>query len=187
MAVIIARCLQAIRRGRAGRGPGLLRDSRGAAMLEFGFVAVPLIALLLATIETALIAFSQQAIETSTETAARLIMTGQTQKAGTTQQQFHDAACATLPSYLSCSKLIVDVQKATSFSAVNLSAPAITYDSNGNPITSYNIGSGGDIVIVRLMYLWPVSTGPINLSLANAGNGNHLLIGTNVAKTEPFT
>ena len=176
----------ATRRLRVGRA---VADRRGAAMLEFALVAVPLMALLIATIETALISFTQQAIETAAESAARSITTGAVQAAHMTQQQFHDSACTTLPTYLSCSKLMVDVQKTTSFSAVSTAPPTISYDSNGNPTNTFAFAAGGagDIVVVRLMYLWPVSVGGFGLGLNNAGRNTRMIIATNVAKTEPYT
>ena len=180
----------ALRRTESGNGARtngsrFVADDRGATVIEFAMVAVPLFSLLIAALETALISFSQQQIETAAETAARTITTGRAQSASMTQQQFHDATCATLPNYLSCAKLIVDVQRASSFSAVTLSTPTITYDSSGKPVTAYAIGGAGDIVIVRAMYLWPLPTLGFGLKLNNVG-ATHLLIGVNVAKTESY-
>lgn len=178
----------------------LARNRRGATIIEFAIVSMPLIALLIASLETALVFFVQEALETATEAAARTIITGQTQKADATgiaagmtqtqlQQRFHDTACSSLPSFLSCSKLYVDVQSADTFAAINTAPPPFNYDSNHNPNSNfnYNTGTQGSVVIVRLMYLWPVPPGPLGFDLSNTLYGNRLLTATSVAKTEAYT
>ncbi len=189
MSHTIARSPHAAHRDGGRLASRLLANRSGSATLQFAFVAVPLIALLLASIETALLSFTQQAIETAAESAARSITTGAVQSAQMTRQQFHDSACTTLPSYLSCAKLMVDVQKASSFSAIGTAPPTITYDSNGTVTNTFAFAAGGagDIVIVRLMYLWPVSVGGFGLGLNSAGRKTNLIVATNVAKTEPYT
>ena len=55
---------------------------RGAAAVEFSLIAVPFLALTFAIIETALVFFAGQTLETAVADAGRLIMTGQAQTAG---------------------------------------------------------------------------------------------------------
>jgi hypothetical protein len=127
-------------------------------------------------------------LETAGEAASRLVMTGQAQLGTWSQDQYKTKVCQQLPPFLSCSKLMVDVETAASFSSVNTSAPTITYDPvTHQPKTAYQAGSAGDIVIVRLMYLWPVATGPLGFNLGNQAGNNRLLISTSVAQTEPYT
>ena len=175
------------------RGPrdfacALIRDDSGATIVEFALVAGPFFALLIAILVTTLVFFAQQALETAGEASARLILTGQAQQAGWTQAQFKTQACNQLPPFLSCSKLMVDVETVASFSAASTAAPTITYDKNGVPVMPYQTGGAGNIVIVRLMYMWPVATGPLGFNLSNqAGTNNRLLTATSVAQTEPYT
>jgi Flp pilus assembly protein TadG len=72
----------------------LLRQQDGAAAVEFSLVAAPFLALLFAIMETALVFFSGQALETAVADSARLIMTGQAQSQGLTQATFKNAVCA---------------------------------------------------------------------------------------------
>ena len=58
------------------------RQQDGAAAIEFGLVAAPFLALVFAIMETAMVFFAGQALETATADSARLIMTGQAQTAG---------------------------------------------------------------------------------------------------------
>ncbi len=75
-----ARRLKAIRAVRR-----LLRQQDGAAAVEFGLVAAPFLALIFAIMETAIVFFSGQALETAVADSARLIMTGQAQTQGMSQ------------------------------------------------------------------------------------------------------
>ena len=178
----------------------LRRESRGTAIIEFALVAAPLIALILAITETALVFFAQQALETGVEAAARTIITGQTQLSDATgsssgmtaaqlQERFRTATCAALPPFLNCSGVMVDVQSYSTFSQVSTTLPTITYNSNGAVSNSwnYNLGGAGSIVIVRLMYIWPVPAGPLGFSLSNMGGNNRLLMSTSVAKSEAYS
>jgi Flp pilus assembly pilin Flp len=58
------------------------RKDDGAAAIEFAMVAAPFLALVFAILETAIVFFAGQVLETATADSARLIMTGQAQKAG---------------------------------------------------------------------------------------------------------
>ena len=51
---------------------------------------------------------------------------------------------------------------------------------------SYNPGNPGDIVILRLMYDWPVIGGILTPGLSNQPNGSSLMVGTAVFKNEPY-
>ena len=181
-----------------------LRDLRGATdgatIIEFAFVVAPFIALLLAVLQTTLIYFTQEAVETGVEAAARSVMTGQAQakdstgaSAGMTQAQlqarFQQTACAALPTYLSCPRLYVDVRSATNWSAMNTTMPTIVLDANGNVTNqfSYSLGNQGSVVMVRLMYVWPLQGSPIQLGLSNIGGGERLIVATSVAKTETYS
>src|SRR6266581_1507167 len=57
------------------------RNRRGSTVVEFALVAPMFIALLFAIIETALMFFASQVLETALQDSARLIMTGQAQTA----------------------------------------------------------------------------------------------------------
>ena len=164
-------------------------DTRGATVVEFALVAAPLIALLLAILVTSLTFMAQQALETTAEGASRLIMTGQAQTNNWTAQQFQTQACRYLPSFMDCSKLMIDVETASSFSSISTAPITITYDpKTGKPNNLvYKTGGAGDIVVLRLIYMWPVVSGPLGFNLSNSGNSQRMLFATSVAKTEPYT
>jgi Flp pilus assembly protein TadG len=166
----------------------LARDANGAVMLEFAFVVIPLIALILASLYTSLIYFTGQALDTSAQKAARLMITGMAQKAGTTQAAYKAQVCATLPGYMKCDRLYIDVRKANTFASLDLSPPAPTIDADGKVtnVGAYNVTAKGENGLVRLAYVWYAGTGPNGLNLSNSPGGNRILVATSVFMAEPF-
>jgi Flp pilus assembly protein TadG len=172
-----------------GRARSLfLIDVSGVTSVEMAFIAPPLLAAIIAILQTGLIFLSNGCLEEAVEKSSRMILTGSIQTQGLTQSQFLTTACANLPSLLSCANLMVDVQTYSNFSGANTSTPVLTYDAQGN-ITNqwqYNTGGPGDIVVLRLLYLCPVVGGPLNFTLTNARGGKRLLMATAVFKNEPY-
>ena len=140
-------------------------DSRGATAVEFALVAAPFLALIIALIQTFLVFFAQQMLETVVRQSARLVMTGQVQSAQMNQAVFKQKVCDQIVILFNCSGLMVDMQVATSWSSANTATPTLTFDGSGNVTNSwqYNPGDSGDIVVLRVMYVWPVVLGPLGL------------------------
>lgn len=151
-------------------------------------VAAPFIALLLASLQTALVYMAGQALETATEKAGRQLLTGAVQTQNLSQSQFFNLVCSNLPSLLNCANLMLDVNTTTSFSSANTSTPTITFAKNGtvSNVWNYNTGSPGSIVVLRAMYLYPVIGGPLNFAMSNVSNGSRLLMATAVFKNEQY-
>jgi Flp pilus assembly protein TadG len=167
----------------------LRRDDRGAVLVEFAICGTAFIALLVACAQTALVFFAQQTIQTVAEDMARKVLTGQVTTSNTSAAAFKQATCQLLPPYMTCSRVYVDVRKATTFADVDTSAMGLTYDSDGNPTNgwSYQTGGSGDIVILRVMYLWNTPPGPMGFNLSNQVGNSRLLTGTMVFKSETYS
>src|SRR5271163_3188123 len=86
------------------------RNRRGSAAVEFALVAPVFFALLFAIIETAIMFFASQVLETITQESARMILTGQAQTASYTQAQFQTYVCSQIPALFNCNNLYVDVE-----------------------------------------------------------------------------
>jgi len=163
-----------------------LFNRRGSAAVEFALVAPIFFALLFAIIETAMVFFAGQLLETATQDSARYIMTGRAQNASYTQAQFKTYVCSQVNVLFDCANgVYVDVQAYPQFSSVNVAAPI---DSSGNFVATmqYNPGNAGDIVVVRLFYQWPLFVTKLGYNIANLNNGNRLLTATAAFKNEPF-
>ncbi|MBL6618121.1 MAG: pilus assembly protein [Alphaproteobacteria bacterium] len=163
----------------------LLRDRRGATAVEFAIVAAPFFALLIAILETALMFFAQQVLQTATTQSARLIMTGQAQTQAMTASKFQQAVCANAVALFTCSNIYVNVQKFTSFGGVSQLNPIQSGTFNTSTM-NYTPGGPGDIVLVQVFYAWPTVLAPLGFNLSNMNGNNHLLVGTAVFRNEPY-
>jgi Flp pilus assembly protein TadG len=163
------------------------RRNDGAAAVEFGMVAAPFLALMFAIMETALVFFAGQTLETAVADSARLIMTGQAQSQSFDAGQFKTSVCSKIGGLFDCAGgLYVDVKTYSSFGSIDNSSPV---DANGNLKTSgfgYTPGGPGDIVVVRLMYQWPVYASLLGFNLSNMGGNKRLLMATAAFRNEPY-
>jgi Flp pilus assembly protein TadG len=174
-------------RGRRSSCAAFASDSRGATAVEFGLVAAPFLALIIALIQTFLVFFAQQLLESVVQQSARLVMTGQVQTQTLTQDAFKQKVCDQVRIFFTCSGLMVDMQVAAAWSSANTAMPTLTFDSQGNVtnIWQYNPGAAGDIVVLRVMYVWPVMLGPLGFNLSNLSNGNRQIMATAAFQNEP--
>jgi Flp pilus assembly protein TadG len=170
------------------RWRAFLADRKGATAVEFALVAAPFIALLVATIQSFLVFFAQQLLEQVVNDSSRIILTGQAQAQNLTQSQFATAVCSKVVVFFDCNKLMIDVQVAGSWSTANAGAPSLTFDANGNTTNAwqYSPGNPGDIVVVRVMYQWPVFMGPLGFNLANLSNGKRLIMASTAFQNEAY-
>jgi Flp pilus assembly protein TadG len=166
----------------------LARNQGGAAALEFSLVAAPFLALLVALFQTGMVFFASRVLDEVVADSSRYIMTGQAQTTGMTQSGFASYVCSQTTALFDCNGFMINVQNYNSFSASSTSTPALTFNSQGQVANSWvwSPGNPGDIVVVQVMYQWPVVLGPLNFNLSNLSNGNRLLVSTAVFKTEPY-
>jgi len=164
----------------------LMRREDGAAAVEFAIVVAPFLALMFAILETGLVFFAGQTLETVAADSARLIMTGQAQNAGMSQSAFTTAVCNKVVAMFTCSSMLLDVKTYSNFSGADTSLPI---DSKGNVNSAgfgFQPGGPGDIVVMRLMYPWPTFMSLLGFSLSNMSGNNRLLMATVSFRNEPF-
>jgi Flp pilus assembly protein TadG len=162
------------------------RNRRGSAAVEFALVAPVFFALLFAILETGIVFFAGQVLESVTQDSARTIMTGQAQTSALTQAQFKTNVCSRISVLFDCANgIYVDVRSYSAFASVDITAPI---DSSGNFVNNmqYSPGAAGDIVVVRLFYQWPLIVTGLGYNIANLNNSKRLLTATAAFKNEPF-
>ena len=143
-------------------------------------------ALTFAILETALVFFAGQTLETAVTDSARLIMTGQAQTGGLEQGRFQERRlrarrtdCSIAPA-----RCTSTCKTYTSFAAIN-QTPPVTNGELDPAKVNYSPGGVGDIEVVTLYYhgrsmfrcsatIWPT-----------CGN-NRLLVATAVFRNEPY-
>ena len=162
------------------------RREDGSAAVEFALVATPFFALLFAIIETALVFFAGQALESASADSARLILTGQAQSQGLTASTFKDAVCAKIVALIDCKNgVYVDVKKYSAFASIDTAKP-IDADGNFKSDVTFQPGGPCEIVVVRLIYQFPVYVSLLGFGLADMAGGNRLIMATSVFRNEPY-
>ena len=164
------------------------RREDGIAAVEFGIVALPFFALMFAILETAMVFFASQVLETAVADSSRLIMTGQAQTSNLSATQFKDAVCAKIPALFDCAGgLQIDVKTFSGFSSVSTTKPIDAEGKLQIGTFGYTPGKQGDVVLVRLMYQWPVYTSLLGLDkLSDMSNNKRLIMASAAFRNEPY-
>jgi Flp pilus assembly protein TadG len=161
-------------------------NRRGSAAVEFALVAPLFFALLFAIIETALLFFADQALETMAQNAARLVLTGQAQSASWDAAAFKTHVCDATTPLFTCANVSVDVKSYPGFANVNISPPI---DANANFVSNnlgYSPGGPSDIVVVRLFYQWQLYVTGLGYNISNLTGHKRLLAATVAFRNEPY-
>ena len=176
--------LKALRTKLTGRVRGFARRQDGAAAIEFALVAAPFLGLIFAIMETGLVFFAGQTLESAATDSARLIMTGQAYYGGYDNASgFKQQVCNHTAGLFNCDDIQVDVKTYTSFGSY--SKPNPVTDGKFDPTKiGYDKSAAGDIVVVTLYYQWPIYLSLLGLS--DLSNGQRLLVATSVFRNEPF-
>jgi Flp pilus assembly protein TadG len=179
--------LAALRRFRGNR--------RGSAAVEFALVAPVFFALLFAIIESALMFFASQVLETVAQNSARVLLTGQAQSGSVTtcavsgvstpcsQTTFKTYVCNQIPALFDCTKLYVDVVSTNTFGSLSLTSYGTSCSFNPTGV-QYGAGTAGQVVVVRLFYQWPLFVTGLGFNMGCSNK--RLLVATAAFKNEPF-
>ncbi len=171
-----------------------LRSEAGGVAVEFAIVMLPFLTMLMVIMQSAIVLLAGQVLQTAATNGARLILTGQAQTAGYSATQFKSAICANMTVMFNCNNnLYIDVESFSSFTSISL---ANTTNANGTLNTSgfgYSPGNAGDIVVVRLIYQWPIIAAGIGFcaatacGLVNSTGNTNTLVATVAFRNEPYT
>jgi Flp pilus assembly protein TadG len=165
------------------------RDRHGSAAVEFAFIAPLFFMLLFAIIETALMFFAGQVLETITQDSARLMLTNQAQDGGMTQPQFRTALCGRITALFGCTGVFITVKAyppGTLIPQSDLADPI----SGGAFVdnSTYQVPRACDTGLVRVFYQWPLYVTKLGYDMANitqSGSKYKLLSATAAFRVEP--
>ncbi len=184
-------------------------DTRGAVLVEFAFVAAPFFALIFATLISAMIMFSQQALDTSAEAVAREIMTGQVQKGSVkvtdpvtgklvnidSNAKLKARVCDQIEAngvgFLKCENVMVSLTKLATFSAADYNPVVLNFDPNTGAVTNapgtFHTIDQEEIGLITVYYRWPELMGPLlGFTTGNQSNGERLMVSNSIFKTETY-
>jgi Flp pilus assembly protein TadG len=172
------------------RARGFARDERGVTAVEFGILALPFFTIIFAIIETAMMFFGMQVLDSAVEDASRMIRTGQAQNAGYTIDDFRTLLCDSTFNLFDCSQIQIQVNTVSTFASVTTTQPVQTCTATTCTWTlaqTYDSGIGRSIVQVSAYYRWPIWIVLPYFNLKNQPDNYRLISAIRVFRNEPFS
>jgi Flp pilus assembly protein TadG len=181
------------------RGRSFARDERGVTAIEFGVLALPFFTIIFAILETTMVFFAGQVLDSAVEDASRMIKTGRAQAAGYTMDNFRTLMCGyTFDLFGNCANVKIVVKKIANFTTTTTSTSVQTcnYDDDEEDKTctwadwvvaeDYDDGGNRDVIQVFAYYRWPLLINLPFFNLKNQPDNYRLLGATRVFRNEPF-
>jgi Flp pilus assembly protein TadG len=172
------------------RGHAFARDDRGVTAIEFGLLALPFFTIIFAILETTMVFFAAQILDSAVEDASRMVKTGQAQASGYTIDNFRTLMCGYTFGIFDCSQIKIKVAKITNFSSTttaNTVQTCTTTTCTWTVVEGFSAGIGRDVVQVFAYYRWPLLVNLPYFNLKNQPDNYRLLGATRVFRNEPFS
>lgn len=169
------------------RGRSFGRDERGVTLIEFGILAFPFFTLIFAIIETAMVFFASQVLDSAVEDASRMVRTGRAQSY--TLANFRTYLCGyTFGLFGDCSAVKIKVTVLSTFGAASTaSVQSCTSTTCTWTVTEgFTPGAKEQIVQVSAYYRWPLLVVLPAFNLKNQPDNYRLFSATRVFRNEPF-
>lgn len=160
------------------------RAREGSVAVEFAMLALPFFGMLFATLEATAVFFASVSLETGAADAARLVRTGQAQLQGMSKDDIRNTICDAM--FMGCDeRMQIDVRRFDSFNQVDFTNPL---DADGDLRTDlmFQPGDSGDIVLVRVFYVWEIATPLLGQAMSNMSGSSRLIISSAAFRNEPF-
>ena len=183
--------------GRRGRVWRFFVDARGVVAVEFALVGLLTVGLVLEALQGGLYLYQRSEIERATGLAARQVMIGAVAASGLTAAQFRQqVVCAALPSSISCTNVVVDLETVSqaaspggfyAFANADMSGPA-PMPSTG----AYCAGSPGSVMYLRVSYK-SIAISPVWRTVASSSGATvggapaYTVTAYSPFRNEPFT
>jgi Flp pilus assembly pilin Flp len=170
-------------------GRRLARDEKGVTAVEFGILALPFFTLIFAILETAMVFFATQVLDSAVEDASRMVKTGQAQELGYDLDDFRTLMCGYTFGLFDCDEIRIKVTRIANFAASTTPPPVQTCTPSGCVWTieeGFEGGAKRDVVQVFAYYRWPVLINLPYFSLKNQPDNYRLLASSRVFRNEPF-
>ncbi len=167
------------------------KDEDGVTAVEFAIVGGPFFLLVFAIIESSLLFFANQYLETVVDDVTRLYRTGQVADINTAPK-LKEEMCRRIKGLFDCNKIFISVDTADQFSEL----PPPPTPNNGS-----NVNSDGDfeppenfdpdicplqVIQFTASYEWPIYANYSAPLVADGLNDNALISVTAVVRTEDF-
>lgn len=176
----------AIRKGR-----GFARNEDGVTVIEFAILGLPFFTIILAILETSLVFFAGQILDSGVQDASRLVRTGQAQTATWDEDDFRDALCGRLYGLFDCNLLRIRTSVVADFASATVVTPVEVGEDCDDECEwtleeDYSPGEASEVVLVQAWYKWPTIVNLPGFNLQNQPDGTRLLGAVRVFRNEPF-
>ena len=140
------------------------RNRRGSAAVEFALVAPVFFALLFAIIETAMVFFAGQVLETGVQDSGRLLYTSQS----VSQVQFKQDFCNRVGALFPCDSLdlCLDVRRYAPGTAITSTIRSMAAEIM-SPLAIWQDPLPNYTMVVRAFYPWPLFVTGLGYNIAN--------------------
>lgn len=165
---------------------GWIRKKDGATAIEFALLAIPYVFLTVGIIELSIAYATAALLEGATNSAARMIRTGQLQESGSADPaaDFRAALCSYASVLINCEDVQIEVVRMDSY--FNYHDYDVSYDDQGRMVErGFDPGGVNDKVLVRAAYQYHMMTPFIGPLLAGTDNTLQF-ISTIVLQAEPY-
>lgn len=160
------------------------KDEEGVTSIEFAFLALPFFALMMAVIESSILFFSGQVLESAVDDVGRMIRTGQLDQ-NLTEAQLREEVCNASAVLFSCEDVHIDMQVVANYG--DLGDMPEPVDGAVDPDEfSFTAAGPRQIVMLTVATEWPIFTNYLQQYMSDLDNGNALLTAVAVFKTEPY-
>jgi len=169
------------------------KNQEGTTAIEFAMLAGPFFVLLFGIIESSLIFFAGQMLESAVDDVGRRVRTGQLDNS-ITESQFKTEVCNEAAILFDCTGIKIDLQVAAKFDDLG-DPPTPDADDNSSDFSGYAFTAPcpEEIAMVTVSYEWPIFTyfAADNIYPQSAGANNSafrkiLLNAIAVFRTEPY-
>lgn len=172
------------------RGHKFARDEKAATTIEFAILALPFFTIIFAILETAMVFFASQVLDSAVEDAGRMVRTGRAQSANYTMTEFRSYLCGFTFGIFDCSKIKIEVKTITKFADAS-TGPTVqsctVTTCNWTVVESYVPGVGRNVEQVSAYYRWPLVVVLPFFNLKNQPDSYRMISATRVFRNEPFS
>lgn len=159
------------------------RRDDGSTAIEFSLLFMPYMLISLGIMEISLMFASASILEGATDSASRLIRTGNIQQSSADPETaFRDKMCEFAVILIDCADVEIEVSVLDNYGDYT----GASFDGDGNMVSSgFDAGGSNDKVLIRVAYRYQMIT-PLVGPLLNGPGGSTLFISTIVLQTEPY-
>lgn len=168
------------------RRRGGWRNRDGSAAIEFAMVAFPFFLMMFALLELGLVFVVDSVLANATFETGRLVRTGQASAASMTAEQFEADLCSRMNVFSAdCTdRISIDVRVIPAFTAP-LPDPMEDGETFDESKLTFNYGTYGDLILVRVWYRHPLYTTFLSQGLSRLNDGSARLMSTTAFRNEP--